>query len=202
VKKKNQRPARRRRKPALLIVDMITDFCFPDGCELFKRALPVARRIARLRDRLHAAGVPVIYVNDNFEKWHDSFATTIGSVEKSSAEGKEIVAILRPSPDDYYILKPDRSGFYKTPLDVLLTDLEVNELIITGVTTDICVLFTANDAYMRGYRVVVPSDCAASTRDAYHKQALEMLKRNAYADTRLSPWIVPKARRAKNRKHA
>jgi nicotinamidase-related amidase len=72
---------------------------------------------------------------------------------------------LRPQPGDYFVLKPKHSGFYDTPLHLLLQDLGVGRVVVTGIATDICVFFTANDAYMREYSVVVPKDCvAANTR--------------------------------------
>jgi nicotinamidase-related amidase len=171
---------------ALLIVDMINDFRFAKGDELFRRALPAARNIVRLRSRAHAAGVPVVYVNDNFAKWHDTFQTTIETIERASERGNKMVSLMRPEKDDYYVLKPDRSGFYKTPLEVLLADLGVGHLIITGVTTDMCVLFTAHDAHMRDLKVAVPSDCTTAVRQAHKTQALDLLRRVADADTRPS----------------
>jgi nicotinamidase-related amidase len=179
----------RQKRQALLIVDMINDFRFCDGPELFRRALPVARAIVKLRERAHKAGVPVIYVNDNFAKWHDTFQTTIETIETASDEGREIVSMLRPANDDYYVLKPDRSGFYETPLEVLLDDLDVSEVVITGVTTDICILFTAHDAHMRDLAVGVPRDCTTALTNSHKKQALDLLERVADADTRPSDKI-------------
>jgi nicotinamidase-related amidase len=177
------------RGKALLIVDMINDFRFDDGDELFRRTLPVAKRIVKLRERAHDARVPVIYVNDNFAKWHDTFQTTIETIAHASDPGREIVTLMRPEKDDYYVLKPDRSGFYETPLEILLGDLGVKELIITGVTTDMCVLFTAHDAHMRDIKVAVPSDCTAAIKPAHKTQALKLLERVANADTRPSDEI-------------
>lgn len=134
----------------------------------------------------HAAGVPVVYVNDNFDKWHDTFQTTIASVEASSPNAREIVSLIRPDKDDYYVLKPDRSGFFKTPLEILLADLGVRHVILTGVTTDMCVLFTAHDAHMRDLKVTVPSDCTAAIKPAHKTQALRLLERVTGADTRPS----------------
>jgi nicotinamidase-related amidase len=188
--KSSKKPNRREEgRYALLIVDMINDFRFLDGRKLFRRALPVARAIVKLRKRGDVAGVPVIYVNDNFAKWHDTFETTVDTIEHASDEGREIVSLLRPEKEDYYILKPNRSGFYKTPLEILLEDLGVTDVIVTGITTDICVLFTAHDAHMRELGVAVPSDCTTANTNAYKKQALDMLERVADADTRPSDKI-------------
>jgi nicotinamidase-related amidase len=177
-------PPPKRSCQAVLIVDMINDFRFDDGKSLFRKALPVAKAIVKLRERADNARVPVVYVNDNFAKWHDTFLTTIETIERSSDEGREIVSLMRPAKEDYYVLKPNRSGFYKTPLEILLADLKVTEVIVTGVTTDMCVLFTAHDAYMRGLGVTVPRDCTAAIEPSHKTQSLKLLERVANADTR------------------
>ena len=93
-----------------------------------------------------------------------------------------IVRLLQPEPADYFVLKPKHSGFYSTTLDVLLDYLQVRTLILTGVTGDICVLFTANDAYMRDYHLVIPSDCVASREAATNQRMLEHMERVLKAD--------------------
>ena len=185
----NKGSGSQKQRQALLIVDMINDFQHEDGEQLFERVLPIARNIASLRERAHAAGVPVIYVNDNFQNWHDTFQSTIEHVEKSSDEGRRIVELLRPAKEDYYVLKPHRSGFYKTPLGVLLDELDVDELIITGAATDMCVLSTAHDAQMREYKLRVPSDTTTALKDEYRDQALDLMKRVLDADASPSATI-------------
>jgi nicotinamidase-related amidase len=164
---------------AVLIVDMIGDFGFENGEELFIHALPVAKKIADFKKR--ATSVPVIYVNDNYHKWKDDFKATMRAAESSNL-GKQIATILRPGPEDYYVLKPQRSGFFGTPLNFLLESLNVSNLIVTGITTDMCVLFTAHDAYMRGFSVSVPGDCTAAADVNDHKSALILLSRIADAN--------------------
>jgi len=173
-------------KQAVLIVDMINDFQHEDGEQLFSQVLPVARKIKELKQRANDAGVPVIYVNDNFEHWHDTFQSTIEHVQQNSNEGRRVVELLRPGKDDYYVLKPHRSGFYKTPLGVLLDELDVNEWIITGATTDMCVLSTAHDAQMRKYKIRVPRDCTGAIKDEHRDQALDLMERVLEADTTAS----------------
>jgi len=164
-------------KQAVLIVDMINDFQYEDGERLFKQVLPVARKIKELKERANDAGIPVIYVNDNFEHWHDTFQSTIEHVRENSSEGEQLVELLRPGEEDYYVLKPHRSGFYKTPLGVLLDELDVDELIITGAATDMCVLSTAHDAQMRKYKIRVPCDCTGAVKDDHRDQALDLMAR-------------------------
>jgi len=173
---------------ALLIVDLVTDFDFENGKLLFEAVQPKIDPIVGLKARMKKAEMPVIYVNDNFGIWKNSFSKTLEAA-RSSVLGKQVVSRLLPDDDDYHVLKPQRSGFFATPLDVLLSSLEVSELVIVGVTTDICVLFTAHDAYMRGYRVKVPSDCSAAVEEKHHSQSLKLLERIADADTRPSTEI-------------
>ena len=175
-------------KCAVLIVDMIADFGFEDGEALFVHALPAAQKIAELKKRAVAGSVPVIYVNDNYHNWRDDFTATLRAAETSEL-GKQIASVLLPTTDDYYVLKPQRSGFFGTPLDFLLESLSVSKLIVTGITTDICVLFTAHDAYMRGFSVAVPEDCSAAVRVEDHRSAVALLSRVVHADIRESAEI-------------
>ena len=97
--------------------------------------------------------------------------------------------MLAPDKDDYFVLKPKHSGFYSTTLEILLKHLQSKTLILTGVATDICVLFTANDAYLRDYQLVVPSDCVAANDTKTSEYTLKFLERVLKADTRPSAEI-------------
>ncbi|HUR96647.1 MAG TPA: isochorismatase family cysteine hydrolase [Pyrinomonadaceae bacterium] len=183
------------RESALILIDVITDFEFEDGDELLKRTLPAAKNLAGLKHRAKRAGVPVIYVNDNFGKWQEDFKTMADHFARPDKKGHEAVQLLKPEHDDYYVLKPHRSAFYSTSLELLLRDLKAKTLIIAGVTTDICILFSANDAYMRGFDLYIPSDCVAAVTAAFSKQAMEIIKRVLKADTRRSTEISFRAPR-------
>lgn len=171
---------------ALLIVDMISSFEFKDGEKLFPHALAAAENARELKKRAKEHCVPVIYVNDNYGHWEEDFRSFAERVGSGSDRGRPIGELLAPDENDLYILKPQRSGFYETPLSVLLQSLKVSNLVICGVTTDICVLFTAHDAYMRGFQVYTPSDCSAAVEVKYHIEALELLQRVAEARTESS----------------
>ena len=157
-------------KTALLIMDMIKKLDFPEGKQLFKQALPVAKQILKVKNRCKKKKIPVIYVNDNYGQWRSSWH------EVFDACSNEISHILRPEDDDYFVLKPQYSGFYSTNLEVLLHELKIKKLIITGMAGNICILYTANDAYMRGFDVHVPGNCVVSNSKADNNYALEQLQ--------------------------
>lgn len=161
---------RRRHLPALLIIDMINAFDFKGARAMLPRALAAARAVARLKRRARAAAVPVIYVNDNFGRWRSDFRQILAHCLRSP--GRRVTQLLEPDEDDYFVLKPKHSGFQSTTLDVLLEYLGAEVLILTGVAANFCVLFTAHDAYMRDYRLVVPSDCVASLTERANRLAL------------------------------
>jgi nicotinamidase-related amidase len=175
---------------ALLLIDIISDFEFEDGEKLFKNTLPVAKNLSKLRDRAKKAGVPVVYVNDNFGKWQSNFRNLLEHCLDKSVRGSKIVEMLAPDEEeDYFVLKPKHSGFYSTTLDLLLAHLDCKTLILTGVATDICILFTASDAYMRDFNLIVPSDCVAANNKKDSKITLEYLKKILKADTTSSDKI-------------
>src|SRR5947207_12157242 len=150
---------------ALLLIDVINDLEFDEGRRLLKYALPMAKNIAALKKHAKEAKVPVIYVNDNFGKWQSDFNKILTHCLEEGICGKPIAELLRPEEDDYFVLKPKHSGFFSTTLDTLLEYLGVETVVLTGIAANICVLFTANDAYMRDFRLVVPGDCVASNTE-------------------------------------
>jgi len=167
-------------KAALLLIDVINDFDFPEAEELLRLALPAAKNIAALKRRAKDAGIPVVYVNDNFGRWRSDFQKTVEHCRES--RGKPFVELLLPDEDDYFVLKPKNSGFYSTTLDLLLTHLGASSLIITGIQGHNCVLFTANDAYERDYKIFVPSDCTASNTEEQNEHALKQMQTVLKAD--------------------
>jgi nicotinamidase-related amidase len=169
---------------ALLIIDMINAFDFEGAKHMLPRALAAGRRIARLKERARKASVPAVYVNDNFGRWRSDFRQILEHVLRSP--GKDIAELLEPKADDYFVLKPKHSGFQFTTLDVLLQHLGARTLVLTGVAGNFCVLFTAHDAYMRDYRIVVPGDCIASLTEESDKYALEHMADVTKADVRAS----------------
>jgi nicotinamidase-related amidase len=171
---------------ALLLIDVINDLDFPEADQLLPHALPMARQIASLKRRAKGEKVPVIYVNDNFGRWRSDFNAQVEHCLRDGVRGKPVVELLRPDEDDYFVLKPKHSGFFSTTLDTLLGYLGVKTVVLAGIAANICVLFTANDAYLRDFHLVVPGDCVASNTPEENKYALEQMQKVLKADTRPS----------------
>jgi nicotinamidase-related amidase len=160
----------------LLMVDVINDMKFSEAKLLLRHAIPMAKQLAKLKSKAKQHGYATIYVNDNFGRWRSDFKTHVKHCLKEESDGKEIVQLLTPHEDNYFVLKPAHSGFYSTTLELLLKHIQAHTLIITGVATNMCVLFTANDAYLRGYDVYVPRDCVAANSMALSRSALKQMK--------------------------
>jgi nicotinamidase-related amidase len=164
------------RGTALLLIDVINDLAFEGSEDLIEQAEPMATRLVELKRRATAAGIPAIYVNDNFGQWRSDFRRTVAHCTAAASPGHRVSRRLRPTPRDYFVLKPKHSGFYDTTLDTLLQSLGVKRVIVTGIAGNICVLFTANDAYMRGLRIVAPHDCIVSNTAEDNAYALRQIE--------------------------
>src|SRR3954464_8852812 len=168
---------------ALILIDVINDMEFESGEALLKNALPAAKNLSQLKRRARSAGVPVIYVNDNFGKWRSDFRQQLDHVLKDGVRGEPIAKLLRPGEEDYFVLKAKHSGFYHTQLDLLIDYLQVKTVILAGFATDMCVLFTASDAYLRDLQIIVPPDCSASASSDHHERAMDHMRRVLHVET-------------------
>ena len=170
----------------LLLIDVINDLDFNGGDNLLSEALPMAAALAAFKRRVKAHGIPVIYANDNFGRWRSDFPKLVRHCLQAGVRGRTIVTQLQPDEDDYFVLKPRHSAFFQTNLEILLGYLGVTTLILTGMAADICVLFSANDAYMRDLRIYVPSDCVASESRDRSREVLVLMQRVLKADITVS----------------
>src|ERR1700704_3515978 len=161
---------------ALLLIDVINDLAFEGSAALVAQAEPMASRLASLKSRASAAGVPTIYINDNFGQWRSDFRKTVAHCTSRSSPGRRVSHRLKPTSHDYFVLKPKHSGFFDTTLDTLLETLRVRRVILTGIAGNICVLFTANDAYMRDYKIFAPADCIVSNTASDNDHALRQIR--------------------------
>jgi nicotinamidase-related amidase len=168
---------------------MISDFEFDGGEKILPYAEAIAENIAALKKKAEKAKVAVIYVNDNFGKWRSDFKKQLKHSQSKSVRGHKIARRLAPKKDDYFVLKAKHSAFYSTTLDILLDYLGAKTLILTGAATDICILFTANDAYMRDFELFIPRDCVAASDEKTNDATLEYMERILKADTRTSTEI-------------
>lgn len=176
-------PSRPGHRAALLLIDVINDFDFPEAQQLLARAEQSTSCIEALLARSRRGGVPVVYVNDNFGNWRSDFRSTLARCSEPGRPGSGIARRLAPQLDDYFVLKPQHSGFFHTPLELLLKDLGAEVLVLCGFSTNSCVAFTAFDAHMRGYRVIVPHDTTAALSDRIHSEALHQLELAVHAQT-------------------
>ena len=188
---------------ALLLIDVINDLAFKDSQALVAQAEAMAAPLAALKRRATAAGVPTIYINDNFGRWRSDFQRTVAHCTARSSPGRRVSRRLRPNARDYFVLKPKHSGFFDTTLDTLLETLHIQRVILTGIAGNICVLFTANDAYMREFKIFAPADCIVSNTAADNDHALRqiatVLKGNVAVSTRLKFQSTRRARKVRRR---
>jgi len=166
-----------RSRTVLLLVDFINPLAFPQGDALAAPAVAAADATARLKRQLADDGVQTIYANDNYGTWHSNFHETWRHCRSMKGASGRMAQALAPQARDLAILKPRHSAFFSTPLELLLGQLKAKRLIVAGVATDMCVLFTAMDAYLRGYEVWVPADCAAAETPRSHRASLQQMQR-------------------------
>ncbi|MBA3914310.1 MAG: cysteine hydrolase [Acidobacteriales bacterium] len=168
---------------ALLLIDVLNDLDFPDNEELVRNAAGLSRRLVELKRRCRAAGIPVIYVNDNRGRWRSNLADVLECCTRPGVPGRQLSQSLAPDDDDYVVLKPKHSGFYATPLETLLQYIGARSVIIAGLTSNTCVLITVSDAFIRDFHVYVPCDCVAALNESDQRTALAMMRDNFYVDT-------------------
>lgn len=161
-------------KTALLIIDMINDFHFEHGNILAEKALIIAEHIQLLKKQCNNEKIPIIYINDHYNLWQAELNKVIDYCRNEKSE--PIIDKIKPDDNDYFLIKPRHSAFYGTALNTLLHQLQVEKLILTGIAGNICVLFTANDAYMREYSLLVPDNCIASVDNEDNQYAIRMMK--------------------------
>jgi nicotinamidase-related amidase len=172
---------------ALLLIDVLTTFQFPDGEAVLQGALAMRDALVKLKARTRKARIPALYVNDNFGDWRSEKEVLMGRCLEG--RGREFIQPLMPDSEDYFVLKPLHSAFYMTPLEVLLRHLQVDRLILTGLTSNSCITATAHDANMRGFDIYIPPDCSCARNANEHAQALAQLEAMAGANLTRSPSI-------------
>ena len=150
---------------AIVIVDMLNEFCKPGGAMVlpgYERLVPPQRALIKAGRDL---GCPIAFVVDthraNVREDREWLKRTPHCIE--GTWGAQVIEDLEPKPGDIYLVKRRYSAFFNTDLDVTLKDLKVDTLIVCGVVTNICVRSTVHDAFFLGYTAIVPSDAVAAT---------------------------------------
>jgi nicotinamidase-related amidase len=170
----------------MLIIDMISDYRFPEGPAVLQAAQRIAPRIARLKERAASGGIPCAYLNDNIGRWRSDLGAILAHCAKADVKVAELLRTLGPGPQDLVILKPRHSAFYATPLSSLIEEAGVRRVILTGVSAQQCILFTANDAHLRNLELCIPQDCVAAANSKDSRFAVKYFQSVLGADIRQS----------------
>jgi len=159
---------------ALIIVDMLRDF-IEEGAPM---EVPAGRWIVEnIAGEIRYArekGRPIIFICQSREKDDPDFDVHPPCAVKGTP-GAEVIDALEPQAGDHIVLKTGYSGFFRTDLEKILDELDIDEVFITGVTTNTCVLYTAMDAVQRGFGVIVPGPCVAAITEEDHNFALRQI---------------------------
>lgn len=175
-------------KTALIVIDMINTYDHPDAGLLIPSVSKVLPAMVRLLDRARAHHIPVIYVNDNFGEWRSHHGEIVETALSSSHA--HLVEPIKPDDASLFVVKARHSIFYETPLSYLLSQLEIDHVILCGQVTEQCVLYSALDAHIRHLKVTIPDDAVAHIHADLAKAALRMMQRNMGAEIRASDSIT------------
>jgi nicotinamidase-related amidase len=165
---------------ALVVIDMLSPYDFPDAEKVAASAEKVVPNIAKLIDRAIAEDVPVIYVNDNYGDWNSSADELVQAAEQGKRP--DLVEPLKPPEDASFVIKARHTIFYGTPLEHLLETEEIDRIVLVGQVTEQCVLYSALDAHVRHIDVAVPPDAVAHIDAELGDAALRMMELNMSAD--------------------
>lgn len=166
---------------AVLFIDLINDFHFDRGERLIHHTKEILPNLQRLKSFAKDHHLPVIYINDHYNMWQADYEQIIKHC--SNERNKDIIKAIKPSNDDYFFIKPKHSAFFQTPLESLLKQLNKTHLIMAGVAGDICIMFSAKDAYMYEYSLHIPENCVASNEKQGNKYALYLMRTVMEANT-------------------
>ncbi|SDC49708.1 Nicotinamidase-related amidase [Terribacillus halophilus] len=159
---------------AVLFIDVFNNFDFPSGDKLLENTKKILPNWEKLRQKAKENDWPVIFVNDHYGIWQDNFKKIANYCRKEA--NKEIIDSMMPNEDDYFLLKPKHSAFFQTSLPSLLKELGCNHVILAGVAGNICIIFSANDAHMREFKLDVPRNCVASNTKEQNDDALRVIE--------------------------
>jgi nicotinamidase-related amidase len=161
---------------ALLVVDMLNPYEHPEADRLAERVAKALPRVRALLRRAADEETPVVYVNDNYGDWNSS---SEGLAARAMAGAHpELVEPVLPEEGHSFVVKARHSTFYETPLEYLLDQMGISRLVLSGQVTEQCILYSALDAYVRHFDVVIATDAVAAIYDDLGETALQMMERN------------------------
>ena len=162
------------KKTAIIIVDMLNDFV--TGALQCERGKAIVPHLKALIEGARKKGAYVIYSNDAHLKGIDHELKLWGDHAIAGTKGAEVIPELAPQEGDYVVPKRRYSGFFHTDLDLLLKELGVETLVMTGLHAHMCVRHTTADAYQLGYSIVVATDCTDSFTKEDYEYGIRYLK--------------------------
>ncbi|GAB4072063.1 cysteine hydrolase [Barrientosiimonas marina] len=161
-------------KCAILLVDMLNDFAFEGGDKLLSHTNQILPNVKKLKQFARDQDLPLIYVNDHYGIWQADPQRITSTCENGA--NQHIIQDIKPDASDFFLIKPQHSAFFQTPLQSLLMELGKTHLIMAGIAGDICLLFTAKDAYMYGYTMHIPQNCTASEEKEGTEYSLYLMR--------------------------
>ena len=164
---------------ALVVIDMINTYDHEDAEKLRESAEHVVPVLGELVERARAAGAPIIYVNDNFGQWRSDHRALVQ--DALQGEHAALVEPIVPDEDAMFVVKARHSIFYETPLEYLLRQQEIDEIVLTGQATEQCILYSALDAHIRHIPALVPREAVAHIHEDLAQAALRMMEVNMEA---------------------
>jgi nicotinamidase-related amidase len=165
---------------ALLVIDMMSSYDFDDADRLAESAADAVPVIADLVERARSEDVSVVYVNDNYGDWSSSLPALVERAK--GGHRPDLVDPLAPDDGAAVVFKARHTVFYQTPLEYMLREGGIDRLVMTGQVTEQCILYSALDAYVRHFDIVVPRDAVAHIHRHLAEAALEMMAVNMDVD--------------------
>jgi nicotinamidase-related amidase len=167
-------------RTAVIVVDMLNPYDHEDGEELAEGVKSRIEPLRTLIDATEDSDAELIYVNDNYE----DFTATSKDLGEAAMKGRhpELVEPILPPKGTLFVQKVRHSAFYSTSLDHLLRVHEIEKIVLAGQVTEQCILYSALDAYVRGFEVRIPGDAVAPIDPDLGKAALTMMERNMDAE--------------------
>lgn len=165
-----------RGRTALIVIDMLNRYEHDDADALIASVRGALPAIRGLIERAEACDAPIIYVNDNYGNWRAGPDELCA--QALAGPHRELVEPVLPPPHVAFLTKARHSVFYQTQLEYLLRNLEARRLVLAGQVTEQCVLYSALDAYVRHFEVLVAPDAVAHIHDDLADAALRMMRVN------------------------